>query len=100
MMTKVELFNAKSCGQKLEKGMKITVKSVGSFDDTDKDGNAVKASALVADDGTVYTAISATIYNSLEMLDDILAEQGTVTVEVISSESNSGREFKQLKIVE
>lgn len=99
-MTKVELFNAKSCGQKLEKGMTIEVKAIGSFDDVDKDGNPVKASALVASNGDVYTAISSTIYNSLEMLDEILKEQGTVTVEVIESNSNNGRAFKQLKIVE
>lgn len=100
MMTKVELFNAKSCGQKMEKDMIIEVKSVGTYEDTDKDGNPVKATALVATDGTVYTAISATINESLDMLDDILQDNGTVTVKVIENVSNSGREFKQLMIIE
>jgi len=99
MMTKIELFNAKNSGKKLEKGMQIEVKSVGTFEDTDKDGNAVTASALVATDGNVYTAISATIAESLNLLDEILSEEGTVTVEVQESTSSAGRTFKQLSII-
>lgn len=99
MMTKIELFNAKNSGQKLEKGMQIEVKSVGTFEDKDKDGNVVTASALVATDGTVYTAISATIADSLSLLDEIISEEGAVTVEVLVSKSSQGREFKQLQII-
>lgn len=100
MMTKIELFNAKNCGQKLEAGTIIEVKAVGSFNDKDKDGNAVVASALVATDGTVYTAISASIADSLDLLDEILSEEGTVKVRAIESKSASGRTFKMLEIVE
>lgn len=100
MMTKKELFNAKNSGKKLEAGMKVEVKAVGTFADHDKDGNDVTASALVATDGNVYTAISSTIADSLDLLDEIIQEEGAVTVEVVVSTSNSGREFKQLQIVE
>lgn len=100
MMTKRELFNAKNCGNKLEKDMVIEVKSVGTFEDKDKDGNVVTASALVATDGQVYTAISATIADSLNLLDEIITEEGAVKVKVVVSTSSAGREFKQLAIID
>lgn len=100
MMTKIELFNAKNSSNALENGMQIEVKSVGTFPEHDKDGNDVTATALVATDGTVYTAISKTIADSIELLDEILQENGTVTVMVIAKNSNNGREFKQLQIIE
>lgn len=100
MMTKIELFNAKNSSNALENGMQIEIKSVGTFPEHDKDGNEVTATALVSTDGTVYTAISKTIADSIELLDEILQENGTVTVEVIAKKSNNGREFKQLQIIE
>lgn len=99
MMTKRELFNAKNCGNKMEAGMEIEVKAVGTFQDTDKDGNDVTASALVSTDGKVYTAISATIADSLELLDEIISEEGAVTVKVMEGTSQAGRIFKQLEIL-
>lgn len=99
MMTKRELFNAKNSGKKLEAGMEIEVKAVGTFEDTDKDGNNVTASALVSTDGNVYTAISATIASSLELLDEIISDDGAVTVQVIEGTSSAGRTFKQLQII-
>ena len=41
MLSKKELFNAKASGQKIEKGLQIDVVNVGSYPDTDKDGNPV-----------------------------------------------------------
>lgn len=99
MMTKRELFNAKNSGKKLEAGMEIEVKAVGTFEDNDKDGNNVTASALVSTDGNVYTAISATIASSLELLDEIISDEGAVTVQVIEGTSSAGRTFKQLQII-
>lgn len=100
MMTKRELFNAKNCGNKMEAGMEIEVKAVGTFEDHDKDGNDVTASALVSTDGSVYTAISATIADSLALLDEIISEEGAVTVKVIEGTSGAGRKFKQLQIID
>lgn len=99
MMTKRELFNAKNAGQKIEKGMTLTVVSTGQFADKDKDGNDVTVTALACKDGSIYTTISATIADSMDLLDDILSEEGEVTVKVNESKSNSGRSFYQLQII-
>lgn len=98
-LTKKELFNAKNSGTPIEKGMEITVVGVGTFDDKDKDGHDVKVSVLVGDDGTVYTTISATVSNSIDMLSEIIDEDGNAKVRVNQSTSNNGREFYQLQII-
>lgn len=99
MMTKRELFNAKNAGQKIEKGMTLEVVSLGQFADKDKDGNDVTVTALACKNGDIYTTISATIGNSIDLLEDILNEEGSVTVKVNESKSNSGRSFYQLQII-
>lgn len=99
MMTKRELFNAKNAGQKIEKGMTFTVVSLGQFNDKDKDGNDVVVTALATENGDIYTTISATIANSIDLLEDILADEGKVTVRVNENKSNSGRNFYQLQII-
>lgn len=98
-MTKRELFNAKNSGRKIEEGMTIEVVSVGTFTDSDKDGNEVTATALVSKTGEVYTCISATVASSVDLLGEILDDEGCVTVKVIEGTSNNGRKFKQLQIL-
>lgn len=99
-LTKIDLFNAKNSGKKIEKDLEIEVSAVGTFADTDKDGNDVNVTVLKsATDSNVYTTISATIYNSLELLREILADNGTIRVKVIESKSQSGRNFFQLQII-
>lgn len=98
-MTKRELFNAKNAGKKIEEGMHINVVGCGCFDDVDKDGHNVTVTALQDKDGSIYTTISATIADSLDLLTDILTEDGSVEVVVNKNTSNSGREFYQLQIV-
>lgn len=100
MLNKIDLFNAKNAGTPIEKGMVITVTAVGSFPDKDKDGHDVNVSVLKCEDGAVYTTISATVYNSIDMLDDILADNGKAKVKVNQGTSNNGREFFQLQIIE
>lgn len=101
MLSKKEMFNARSASEKLENGLEITVVNVGTYPDKDKDGNDVTVSVLVAEDGTVYAGISATVAESIPMLDELLAEAKengeTVTVEVIESTSSNGRKFMQLR---
>lgn len=99
MLSKKELFNAKASGNKIEKGLQIDVVNVGSYDDTDKDGNPVNVSVLVDENGLVYTSISKTINETLDMLEDIISDDGHVIVEVCENTSNSGRNFYQLMIV-
>lgn len=99
MLSKKELFNAKASSQKIEKGLQIDVVNVGSYEDTDKDGKAVIVSVLVDKNGTVYTSISKTVNESLDMLEDIISDDGHAIIEVCENTSNSGRNFYQLMIV-
>lgn len=100
MLSKIDLFNAKNAGTPIEAGLVMTVTSVGSFADKDKDGHDVSVSVLKCEDGSVYTTISGTVANSIEMLDEILKENGKVKIKVNQGTSNSGREFYQLQIIE
>lgn len=99
MLSKKELFNAKSSSQKIEKGLQIDVVNVGEYADTDKDGNPVSVSVLVDKDGTVFTSISKTINEALDMLEDIILDEGHVLIEVCENTSNNNRKFYQLMIV-
>lgn len=99
MLSKKELFNAKASGQKIEKGLQIDVVNVGSYADTDKDGNPVEVSVLVDKNGSVFTSISKTVNEILDMLEDILSDDGHAVVEVCENTSNSGRKFYQLMLV-
>ena len=99
MLSKKELFNAKASGQKIEKGLQIDVVNVGTYDDTDKDGNPVVVSVLVDKEGTVFTSISKTINATIDMLSDIIAEDGHALIEVCENTSNSDRKFYQLMIL-
>lgn len=101
MLSKKELFNAKSSSNKVEAGLTIDVVNVGEYPDTDKDGNPVTVSVLVSKSGEVFSSISKTIHDTLDMLEDCIAdsEEGCVTVEVIQSKSLSGRDFYQLRMI-
>lgn len=99
MLTLKELFNAKASSQKIEKGLQIDVVNVGSYPDTDKDDNPVTVSVLVDKDGTVFTTISKTVNETLDMLEDIISDDGHAVVEVCENTSNNGRKFYQLMII-
>lgn len=99
MLSNKELFNAKASSKKIEKGLQIDVVNVGSYDDTDKDGNPVAVSVLVDKDGAVFTTISKTINETLGMLEDIISDDGHALIEVCENTSNSGRKFYQLMLL-
>lgn len=99
MLSKKELFNAKASGQKIEKGLQIDVVNVGTYADTDKDGNSVNVSVLVDKNGSVFTSISKTVNDVLDMLEDVISDDGHAVVEVCENTSNSGRTFYQLMLV-
>lgn len=99
MLSKKELFNAKASSQKIEEGLQIDVVNVGSYGDTDKDGNPVTVSVLVAKDGAVFTSISKTVNDVLDMLEDIVSDEGHAVIEVCENTSNNGRKFYQLMIL-
>lgn len=97
-LSKKELFNAKNNGVKISDGLEMSIVGVGTFADTSTDGNAVNVTALKADDGTIYTTISATIFDCIDMLSDIISDEGKVTIVVHEKTSKSGRNFLQLEI--
>lgn len=98
-MTKRQLFNAKNGGKKIEKDMVLEVVSVGQFPDVDKDGNEVTVTALECKNGEIYTTISATIGDSIGLLEEILNDESCVKISVNESVSNNGRKFYQLQLV-
>lgn len=99
MLSKKELFNAKASSKKIEKGIQIDVVNVGEYADTDKDGNPVTVSVLVDKDGSVFTSISKTVNEMLDMLEDIISDEGHILIEVSENTSNNNRKFYQLMIV-
>ena len=99
MLSKKELFNAKASGQKIEKGLQIDIVNVGSYADTDKDGEPVEVTVLVDKNGSVFTSISKTVNEVIDMLEDIISDDGHAVVEVCENTSNSGRKFYQLMLV-
>lgn len=99
MLSNKEIFNAKSSSHKIEKGLQIDVANVGSYEDTDKDGNDVTVSVLVDKDGIVYTSISKTVNDVIDMLEDIITDDGHAVVEVCENTSNNGRKFYQLMLI-
>lgn len=99
MLSKKELFNAKASSQKIEKGLQIDVVNVGSYEDTDKDGKPVTVTVLVDKNGTVFTSISKTVNETLDMLEDIISDDGHALIVVCENTSNSGRNFYQLMLV-
>ena len=56
-------------------------------------------SVLVDKDGAVFTSISKTVNDMLDMLEDIISDDGHALIEVCENTSNSGREFYQLMIL-
>lgn len=99
MLSKKELFNAKASSKKIEKGLQIDVVNVGEYADTDQNGNSIMVSVLVDKDGTVFTSISKTVNEMLDMLEDIISEDGEAMIEVCENISNSGRKFYQLMVL-
>ena len=98
MLSKKELFNAKASSQKIEKGLQIDVVNVGEYADTDREGNPITVSVLVDKDGVVFTSISKTVNEMLEMLEDIISDDGHAIIEVCENTSSTGRKFYQLMI--
>ena len=97
-LTKKDLFNAKNSSKQLEDGLMLKVLAVATMQDTDKDGDIIEVGVLKTEDG-IYSTISATVINSLDMLSDIIVDDGEVDVAVRVGTSKSGRNFLMLEII-
>ena len=80
-LTKKDLFNAKNSSKQLEDGLMLKVLAVSTMQDIDKDGDTIEVGVLKTEDG-IYSTISSTVINSLDMLSDIIADDGEVDVVV------------------
>lgn len=97
-LTKKDLFNAKNSSKQLEDGLMLKVLAVATMPDVDKDGKGIEVGVLKTEDG-IYSTISATVINSLDMLSDIIADDGEVDVAVRVGTSKSGRDFFMLEVI-
>lgn len=97
-LTKKDLFNAKNSSKQLEDGLMLKVLAVSTMQDIDKDGDTIEVGVLKTEDG-IYSTISSTVINSLDMLSDIIADDGEVDVVVRVGTSKSGRNFLMLEII-
>ena len=97
-LTKKDLFNAKNSSKQLEDGLMLKVLAVCTMQDIDKDGDTIEVGVLKTEDG-IYSTISSTVINSLDMLSDIIADDGEVDVAVRVGTSKSGRDFFMLEII-
>ena len=97
-LSKKDLFNAKNSSKQLEDGLMLKVLAVATMQDTDKNGDIIDVGVLKTEDG-IYSTISATVINSLDMLSDIIADDGEVDVAVRVGTSKSGRDFFMLEII-
>lgn len=97
-ISKKDLFNAKNSSKVLEDGLMLKVLAVATMSEVDKDGKDIEVGVLKTEDG-IYSTISATVINSLDMLSDIIADDGEVDVAVRVGQSKSGRDFYMLEII-
>ena len=97
-LTQKDLFNAKNSSKQLEDGLMLKVLAVATMQDIDKDGDTIEVGVLKTEDG-IYSTISSTVINSLDMLSDIIADDGEVDVAVRVGTSKSGRNFLMLEII-
>lgn len=97
-ISKKDLFNAKNSSKALEDGLMLKVLAVATMSEVDKDGKDIEVGVLKTEDG-IYSTISATVINSLDMLSDIIADDGEVDVAVRVGQSKSGRDFYMIEII-
>lgn len=93
-------FNIKAGAKALKEavGEKLEVTKACIGEDTDKDGNPVKAGAIITDKGA-YTTISATAVDLIADLIDMIDEgEEKLIVMVESRKSNNDRDYLVLSI--
>lgn len=103
---RIKLHNAKSVagvGLKDVKDKVLEIEGVAVYPQMTDENGLVLATALFGTDGVVYSGISASVAeNAEDLIDnyDLFAEDGIMKVKVVAGESNSGRTYLTLGIVE
>lgn len=101
--TKKDAINARN-GQALQDlpdGTRITVKSAAMLSVADEDTGEVKdVSVLITDDGDCLTSISATVYQIMDDIIDIITDDGVADIRVNQRTSKgNNRKFLTLTIL-
>lgn len=93
--TKRDMVNSKAGYplQDFDGQMEIKNVKAAAMTEVVEDGEKKEVSIIVTDDNQYYTSISATIYDSMPDIIDILDDETKVDLRIIKRESKSGREF-------
>lgn len=97
-VTKKDIINAKAASEALSKCKdEIVVTDVFYDEKTDEEtGEATKVMYLKTDDGRYFGTISATAIRSGDDLLDIIADEGSVRIKVLTRRSGKDRDFISL----
>lgn len=101
--TKRDEINARNSFalQDLENGAVLTVPKAGLITRPDMEtGEPKEVAVLVTDDGTVYSAISATVCDTMDDIVDLIEDEGNaIQVRLNKRKSKAGREFLSLTVL-
>lgn len=101
--TKRDIINSRNSFalQDLDNGTEIVVAKAGIITRPDMEtGEPKEVSVLIIEDGTVYSAISATVCDTMEDIVDLIEdEQAPVTIRLNKRKSKAGREFLSLTVL-
>lgn len=102
MFTKRDLVQANLTTETANKhiGEKLDLVGIGIIEKLDKETEEVaNFCAMKLADGTFITAISGTLCDAVDCLSDLIDEEGTVSVMIKESKSNSGRNYLTFVLV-
>lgn len=100
--TKRDEINARNSFalQDLENGTVLNVPKAGLIQRPDLEtGEPKDIAILVCDDGTVYSAISATVCDTMDDIVELIESEGAVEVRLNKRKSKAGREFLSLTVL-
>lgn len=85
--------------QDVENGYTFNVISAAQIETVDEEtGERKEVSVLKSDDNQYYTSISATVYDVMDDLIDIIDDEGSCKVRVDKRKSKQGRDFIMLSL--
>lgn len=76
----------------------IVVTSAALIETIDDNGETKSVSVLVGENQDYYTSISSAVYNSTDILIELIDEEGQVTVTIEKRESKGGRPYLVMMI--
>ena len=81
-------------------GEKMKVVGIDVIEKVDSEtGEITKICAIKREDGCFITAISSTLIESVDVISDLIADEGFVELYIKTGKSNSGREYLTFDLV-